>query len=866
MVNLHWLSRACCGGLSLLLWGNLASLPVSATALPIAQSAPTSDMQRGQRQFEQGQYQAAIDTWKALLKTNPAPTQRLLLHRNLAQAYKQLGQTEIAIEQWESLIQLARQQSNPRLLTLALIEQAQTYSAIGRTRTALKLLCDANLAGECSAQSALNLARQQGDSNAESAALGSLGDTHRLLGEYDRANALLKQALTRATTQQHRPYQLAALNSLGNNARSLNQRYRRRVTSLTRQGELAQAKTQQTLAETQATIARDYFQQSLKLATTLNSLPGQVQAQLSLLSLSPNPTQATAQQTTIARLIEQLPANRERVYSTIDLARYRPQPETLLNQAIRTAQTIQDQRSESFALGALGHWQEQQGNAKAALQTTEQAILAAERAIAKDSLYQWEWQMARILRRQNQIPAAITAYEQSIATMESIRNDLLSADRNLQFDFRDSVEPIYRELIDLRFKVAEQATPAKVALNADQPVSLVRLATSTGSAAASPNTNNLGSALVALDSLRLAELQNYFGSDCLIRASEQTKSNVQDDRSAIVRSIILDDRLVSVLSLPNQPDRFISTKISRQDLEKEVIALRGELETYYDNFKPARAQRLYQSMIQPFDAELQAANIDTLVFVNDGILRSLPMAVLHDGKQYLIERYAITTTPSIGLTNTAPAINGSSQASTPVLAAGMTQEATIDGQRFDALTNVAAELAGIQTILPGSQILQDADFTQQRLRAALAQNPFPIIHLATHGQFGAEAEDTFLVMGDQQKLSLNQLDQLIRSVSTSNELIDLLTLTACQTAVGDDRAALGLAGIAIQAGAKSAIASLWYINDATTRDFSQTFYQNLKVTDKAKALQAAQIKMIRSNTTESRPAYWAPYVLVGSWR
>jgi CHAT domain-containing protein len=862
MVNLHWLSRSCCSGLSLLLLGSSASLPVSAAALPIAQSAPSTDIQQGQRQFEQGQYQAAIDTWNALLKTNPTPSQRLLLHRNLAQAYKQLGQTETAIEQWENLIKLARQQSDQRLLTLALIEQAQTYSAIGRTRTALTLLCDANPQGACSPNSALALARLQRDANAESAALGSLGDTHRLLGEYDRANSILKQALTLAATQQNRPYQLAALNSLGNNARSLNQRYRRRVTSLTRQGELAQAKAQQTLAETQATIARDYFQQSLTLATTLNSLPGQVQAQLSLLSLSPNPTQATTQQATIARLIEQLPATRERVYSTIDLARYSPQPETLLNQAIRTAQTIQDQRSESFALGALGHWQEQQGNAKAALQTTEQAILAADRAIAKDSLYQWEWQMARILRTQNQIPAAIVAYEQSIATMESIRSDLLSADRNLQFDFRDRVEPIYRELIDLRFKVAEQTTPANVSLNAYQPVSLVRPTTSAWSAANRPNVNNLGSALVALDSLRLAELQNYFGSDCLIRASEQTKSNVQDDRSAIVRSIILDDRLVSVLSLPNQPDRFISTKISRKDLEKEVIALRGELETYYDNFKPARAQRLYQSLIQPFDAELQAAGIDTLVFVNDGILRSLPMAALHDGKQYLIERYAIATTPSISLTNTAPAINASSKA----LAAGMTQEATIDGQRFVALTNIADELTGIQTILPGSQILQDTDFTQQRLREALAKNPFPIIHLATHGQFGAEAEDTFLVMGDQQKLSLNQLDRLIRSVSTSNELIDLLTLTACQTAVGDDRAALGLAGIAIQAGAKSAIASLWYINDATTRDFSQTFYQNLKVTDKAKALQAAQIKMIRSNTTESRPAYWAPYVLVGSWR
>jgi CHAT domain-containing protein len=861
MLDIQWFPRFCSTGLSLLLLSAGTIAPAAATP-QAASAAPAQTIQQGQQQFEQGQYKQAIAIWNAILQNNPDPDLKLLLYRNLAQAYKQIGQTETAIEQWENLIKLARQQSDQRLLTLALIEQAQAYSAIGRTRTALTLLCDANPSGDCSASSALTLARRQRDTQAEAAALGSLGDTHRLLGEYDRANELLQQALTLAQTQQNQPYALAALNSLGNNARSLNQRYRRRTASLTRQGELAQAKIQQTQAAAQTTIARDYFQQALRLATQSQSVPAQVQAELSLLSLSANPKSEVSKQTAIARLIGQLPANRERVYSTIDLARYSPQPLPLLKQAIQTAQSIQDQRSESFALGALGHWHEQQGESQLALQATQQAILAADRAIANDSRYQWEWQMARILRSQRDIPGAIVAYEQSIATMESIRNDLLSADRNLQFDFRDSVEPIYRELIDLRFQVATKAQPANISSSSYQTVSRVRSAESAWSAAAPNPVNNLGSALVALDSLRLAELQNYFGSDCLIRASEQAKADVQDDRSAVVRSIILDDRLISVLSVPNQPDRFTSTDISRKDLEQAVIAFRQELETYYNSFSPARAQKLYQSLIQPFEADLQAANIDTLVFVNDGILRSLPMAALHDGQQFLIEKYAIATTPSISLTNTSI----SRMASTKALAAGMTQDAVIDGQRFAGLENVSAELAGLETILPGSRILKDADFTQPRLREELAKAPFPIIHLATHGQFGAEAEDTFLVLGNQQKLSLTQLDRLIRNVSNSNELIDLLTLTACKTAVGDDRAALGLAGIAIQAGAKSAIASLWSINDSTTLDFSQTFYQNLKVMDKAKALQAAQIKMLRSHTVAARPAYWAPYVLVGSWR
>ncbi len=794
-------------------------LTISATSPVLA----SPDMTIGQQQYNQGQYKEAIVTWTSLLNHTPSENDRLLLHRNLAQAHKQLGQTDSAIDQWQALITLAEKQRLVPLLGLALTEQAQAYSAIGRTRTALKLLCNLNDKNKCAPNSALALATTP---QAQAAALGSLGDTHRLLGEYDRAQTYLQQALKLAQTQQNKPYQLSALNSLGNNALSLSQRYQRRSASLSRQGETPAAATQQTQAEAQTAIAKTYFQQSLTLATSLNSPPDQLKAQLSLLNLDPSTANLK-----IPQLLTQLPPSRDRIYSTLDFARHSPNPQPLLQEAISLAQGIQDQRSESFALGSLGKWHEQQGNIPAALKLTQDAILAADRAQAKDSRYQWEWQMARLLRRQNQIPGAITAYQQSIATMEGIRADLLSADRALQFDFRDSVEPIYRELIDLQFQTATPTSP-------------------------------LTPALTTLNSLRLAELQNYFGSDCLIRASEQAKPNEQDNSTAIVRSIILGDRLVSVLSLPNQPDQFITTTITRQALETEVIAFRQDLETFYNKFRPDRAQKLYHWLIEPFAPQLKTAKITTLVFINDGILRSLPMAALHDGKQFLVENYAIATTPSLSLTNLTPRNTDAPKA----LAAGVTKASVIDGQQFVGLDNVAAELTSVRSLLPGSQILQDNDFTQVRLGDELAKAQFPIIHMATHGQFGAEVEDTFLVLGNQQKLSLTQLDVLIRKVSKSNELIDLLTLTACKTAIGDDRAALGLAGIAIQAGTKSVVASLWSINDTTTRDFTTTFYQSLKTTDKAKALQAAQIKMIKSNSPAAKPAYWAPYILVGSWR
>lgn len=147
------------------------------------------------------------------------------------------------------------------------------------------------------------------------------------------------------------------------------------------------------------------------------------------------------------------------------------------------------------------------------------------------------------------------------------------------------------------------------------------------------------------------------------------------------------------------------------------------------------------------------------------------------------------------------------------------------------------------------------------------------MHLATHGQFSTIPDDTFVVTGANEsglaeELTFGQLEALVRDASPNAELISLITLTACETATGDDRATLGLAGVAVRAGAQSAIASLWKVNDETAAQLVNDFYKHLKNPSfsKAQALQTAQIDAINAASESQNPGYWAPLILVGSWQ
>jgi CHAT domain-containing protein len=185
-------------------------------------------------------------------------------------------------------------------------------------------------------------------------------------------------------------------------------------------------------------------------------------------------------------------------------------------------------------------------------------------------------------------------------------------------------------------------------------------------------------------------------------------------------------------------------------------------------------------------------------------------------------------------------------------------------QGFPALPNVAAELQGLQTLL-GSQNLVNREFLAANFETKLQEQQFSIVHVASHGEFGNDVENTFLLTFDD-KLSLDRVNQMIGVFRFRDDPLELLTLSACDTAAGDDRAALGLAGIAIKAGARSALATLWNINDQATVGLVLDFYRELKnpAISRVVALQRAQLKLI-DNPRYEHPGYWSAFLMINNW-
>jgi CHAT domain-containing protein len=347
--------------------------------------------------------------------------------------------------------------------------------------------------------------------------------------------------------------------------------------------------------------------------------------------------------------------------------------------------------------------------------------------------------------------------------------------------------------------------------------------------------------------------------------SHVNNTNNYQAASAIFYSIILEKRTAIIVSFPREKEKLQLhwINVNREALRAEVNKFRIGLEDYGNIiYNPEPAQKLYNWIIRPFVNDLESLQIKTLVFIQDGILRTVPMAALHDGEKFLVEKYAIATSPSLTVTNAETSRRKQFRA----LAVGVTQEAIVNGRKYPALKNVAAEISGVKQQIPGSRQLLDENFTRDRLQSELGQNFYPIIHIATHGQFGEVPNDTFLITGDNQKLTITELDPILRSLNY-DETIDLLMLTACETAIGNERAALGFAGVAFRAGVRTTIASLWSINDASTVKLVTKFYEawcNSGVS-KAEALRIAQRSLISSNGVASHPAYWAAFILVGNW-
>ena len=832
----------------------------------------------GVKEYQQGQYQAAIALWQQALSSYQAKADNpntVIVLENLARASQQIGQTEQAIAFWSQVKDLYQQQGNERHLGRSLTELAQAYSSIGQHRQGIAFLCgkQGNDKTDCSATSAIAIAHKNTDTLGEVAAKGSLGEAYRLRGNYTQAVDYLKDSLTTAQTLDNPQLEMSALNSLGNTYSSLAQISYRQAESAERRGEIYGRAGEEYASDSpvmqlrekgkqQDKIALDYFQDSLAIATRQQNSLDRVRSLISSLPIYYRLGDITAANESKQQALDVIPtlaSESTTVYATIDLAKLLqpekvsfascyskealPKARALLQRSVDVAQQIGDSRVASFALGELGYTYECSGDYPQALKTTQQARLAAEKH--KDSLYLWEWQTGRVLQAQNKSTEAIAAYETAISTLDTIRDDLLTANRDIQFDFRDTVEPIYRGLIDRRLSAVNNVSVI-------QPTETRQI-------------SNVNSILTTVDSLRLAELQNYFGNDCAIAdvvATEEVDLLAPAPNTAYLSTIVLEDRTAVIANFPGRKTKIVwDSDRGRSAIAQEINQFRRGLENFYTEFDVSLGQNIYSWLIQPFAEDLEREQINTLVFIQDGLLRSVPMSALHDGEQFLIQKYAIATTPSLNLIRPTT----SNRRELKALALGLSEPSQVNDKSFPALPNVETEIKQVQNIFAESKGVLNAGFTRDRVAAELAETSYPIVHIATHGQFSDEPEDTFLVTGNNEKLTITELDRIIRSTATQNEPVNLIALTACQTAVGDERAALGLAGVAIQAGASSALASLWSISDEYTPVVVQDFYLGLRDRNlsKAAALQQAQIALIDRGIP---PAFWSPFILIGNWQ
>jgi CHAT domain-containing protein/tetratricopeptide (TPR) repeat protein len=842
-------------------------------------------VKKGVESYKIGNFRAAIQSWEAALevyKQNKNYNNLAIVNENLARTYQQLGENEQALNYWEKVHTYYGSQKDLQKVGRILTEIAQAYSSLGQTRKAISFLCSVSDGKNietlaCQPGSALQIAAQQQDKEGEIAALGSLGEAYRLRGNYDVAIQYL-QAAKKINNQ---TYNFAILNSLGNAHTSRAQLWNLRAKS-SQQLNAAKATEFQQKANNDYQQALEYFQSSLKEARQKNNKFGEMRSLLNQIQLFYHSktinlidkAQVDINIQEALELWDKLPDSVNKIYAAIDLANLPAfddeltspltqcltkqrladaQAKELFNKAIKTSQTLQDSRSESYALGALGHFYEcREKKYQLAWELTNKAIwLADQKLKAKDSLYLWEWQAGRILEADNKNIEALPFYQRAYNTLEQLRGDILIADRDFQFDFRDIIEPVYRQLAQLQLELASSNSTNNKQLS-------------------SPALN---AALTTINSLRLAEIQNYFGNDCILTAiNNKNVTEVLEKNAAFISSIVLEEKTGIILILPNQ-ERHL------QWIDKNQESLREEIKNFYTglirgkqdiNFDTKYAENLYELIIRPFEGYLNSHKIKTLVFIQDSFLRNVPMAALYDRneKKYLIEKYAIATTPSLQLTSTQKINIQSSRA----LVLAVSQEAKIDDRLFNPLTSVSSEAKAVQEQFPNSKKLENEDFTINNLEKEIKNTAYPIIHVATHAQFGTIPEDTFLVTGNNDKLTINKLEILLRQTNNSSNLVELLALTACQTAVGDDRSTLGLAGVALQAGAKSAMASLWSVGDESTTNLVTEFYSKLRESkiSKAQALQIAQLKLINAKETQidiqhNHPYYWAPFIIIGNW-
>ncbi|WP_138499321.1 CHAT domain-containing protein [Nostoc sp. PA-18-2419] len=769
---------------------------------------------------EWNQAQQAITESLNLLKGEEKKTLQILAQSLNIQGSLQLsmGRAEAALATWEKTEAVYKKVHDQNGVVRSLINQAQAWQAQGFYPRAIKTL-----------EKVSQTLKSQRDSKEKTMSLRSLGDALLVVGNLKDSRQVLEESLTIARNMQSSADIAASLFSLGNNARKRQDKKN----------------------------ASAYYQQAV---ATSASLLTKVQAQLNLLSLLIEDQQWPEVQTLLSSIepqLDQLPLSRASIYAQINYAQNirkvnknnsqvliknsssslnTQHSAVLLANAIKQSHTLGDKRTEAYAFKSLGGLYEESEQWLEAQDLTLQGLALAQSSNAPEITYTLEWQLGRLLRAQKDINGAIAAYDAAVETLQPLRKDLIVnndiVNQDVQFNFRDSVEPVYRQSVELLLQSQQGKADEKI----------------------------LDKARERIEALQLAELDDFFREACL-QGQKVILDKVVDRANAsaaIIYPIILPQELQVIVKIPKQPLQNYSTKISQSQVEELLVKLRKNLvNPTATKIVKTQSQEVYNWLLKPIELQLKQNKVNTLVFVLDGVLRNIPMSALYDGNQYLVQKYAISLSVGLQLIDPKPLVKQKLVA----LTAGLTQPPP--GFKFSPLLGIKFEFDGITKAGVSTTSLLDGNFKKKNLENEIAATSFNIVHLATHGQFSSRLEDTFILDFDGQ-INVKDFDTLFRTQSKS--IVELLVLSACQTAAGDSRAALGLAGAAVRAGARSTIASLWQIDDKSTAMFVSAFYQELKSgkITKAEAVHRAQLTLLKHPNYKA-PSFWSSYVLIGNW-
>ena len=573
-----------------------------------------------------------------------------------------------------------------------------------------------------------------------------------------------------------------------------------------------------------------------------------------------------------------------------------------------------DRNGEGLALGGLGLVYDASGQDAQAFKSYQQAIAIQREIGDRSGESQTLNDLGTSLVKQNQPELAIVFLKQAVNVREGIRGNLRPLSEELQQSYTQTIADSYRQLAELllqqdRVLEAQEVLDLLKLQELEDYLRNVRgnLQTAQGLdfwqpeqqilklydqwIVQNPNAQfeafvNKQDVTALVTQLRRTARGQNLNPEQLARLQDNLQSL---DNAALLYPLILEDRVELVLVTPTSLVRK-TVAVDRVKLNEAIANFRSDITSPSSNPIP-NAQQLYQWLIQPLEAELEQAQVKTILYAADKQLRYIPLAALHDGKQWLTQRFTINHITAASLTN----FQGKRDRPLQILAAAysnpqLNYQFQIGEQQFDfsGLEFAGVEVETLARGIPNTTTFFNKDFNRDNIESRLNQHS--IVHLATHAEFvSGFPQESFILFGSGERVTLSDIDEW------KLPDVDLVVLSACRTAasgeLGSGEEILGFGYQIQRTGAEAAIASLWYVSDGGTQGLMNTFYEALQTgkMTQAEALRQAQIALITGDSaalgegrglgvvgqTEatlpsaisnrlSHPYYWAPFILIGN--